>query len=242
MGRILIVGDEAASRARLERVLRREGMEVESVGTGGAAFEKRRAAVPFDLVVLDAELQSASGIGVCEELCSGGAVPVVTFAHRGDELSVVAALEAGADDCIAKPFRPRELVSRVRARLRRRRACRRTDERRKLGFDGLEIDLWRHEVLAQGIPVKLTCVQFKILTLLASRPGVVFSRRQIMEPVWGSGLSNGSRAADVHINNIRRRIEPDPQNPRYIRTVRSMGYRLVEPDRSISAPQLSHEV
>ncbi len=143
---------------------------------------------------------------------------------------MVVGLEVGADDYITKPFNPRELVSRIRAHLRRRRRDSEPADQRLLQFPGLEIDLLRHQVRVEGEPVDLTAAQYKILTLLASHPGRVYSRKQIMEPIWGEGASVESRAADVHIQNIRRRIESTPAEPRYVLTMRGLGYRFAEFD------------
>jgi DNA-binding response OmpR family regulator len=147
---------------------------------------------------------------------------------RDDEASIVVGLEVGADDYLTKPFGVRELTSRVRAHLRRQRRSPNGFGEDVLQFPDLTIDLQRHQVEVRGDPVDLTAAQFKILTLLASHPGRVYTREQIMKPIWGNGLSGGSRAADVHVQNIRQKIEWDPGNPRYIQTVRGSGYRFVQ--------------
>jgi DNA-binding response OmpR family regulator len=141
----------------------------------------------------------------------------------------VVGLEVGADDYVTKPFSHRELVSRIRATLRRRRIDARASSRQeRLEFPGLTIDLARRQVVSQGAPVELTTAQFDILVLLASHPGRVYGRGQIMETVWGSEFSGDSRAADMQISNIREKIEPDPKNPRYVLTMRGMGYKFAE--------------
>jgi DNA-binding response OmpR family regulator len=156
-------------------------------------------------------------------------VPVVMLTARDDETSVVVGLEVGADDYITKPFSHRELVSRVRATLRRRRIdARASFKQERLEFPGLMIDLARRQVVAQGTPVDLTAAQFDILLLLASHPGRVYGRGQIMETVWGTEFSGDSRAADMQISNIREKIESDPKNPRYVLTVRGVGYKFTE--------------
>jgi DNA-binding response OmpR family regulator len=180
-------------------------------------------------VVLDVMLPGVDGITVCKELTSASDVPVIMLTARDDEMSVVVGLEVGADDYITKPFSYRELVSRVRATLRRRRIDARASSRQeRLEFPGLEIDLARRQVIAQGTPVDLTAAQFDILLLLASHPGWVYGRGQIMETVWGTEFSGDSRAADMQIRNIREKIEPDPKNPRYVLTVRGIGYKFAE--------------
>ncbi len=228
MPKILIVEDDAAMREMVGYALIREGMEVESAGDGEGALETFSSAGPFDLVILDVMLPGMDGISVCRELTSKSDVPVIMLTARDDETSVVVGLEVGADDYVTKPFGGRELVSRVRAHLRRRRLDARPSERNVLEFPGLTIDRTRRQVVAGGADVDLTAAQFEILSMLASHPGRVYSRGQMMEPVWGSGFSGDSRAADVHVQNIRRKIEPDPKNPRYIQTVRGMGYRFTE--------------
>ena len=149
---------------------------------------------------------------------------------RDDEINVVVSLEVGADDYITKPFRPSELVSRVRAHLRRRRmdAKGAVDEQRKLEFPGLELDLLKRQVFVGGNPVMLTAKEFEVLALLASHPGWVYNREQIMRHLYGGDFFGEARAADVHIQHIRKKIEPDSKNPRYVQTVRGFGYKFAE--------------
>jgi two-component system alkaline phosphatase synthesis response regulator PhoP len=237
MPKILIVEDDPAVRDVVDHALSREGMATLAVEDGEAALERlRQEAEPFDLVVLDVLLPGMDGISVCREIRAGEAgsassdVPVVMLTARDDELNVVVGLEVGADDYITKPFRPRELVSRVRAHLRRRRldAKGTTGEQRKLEFPGLELELLKRQVLAGGKPVELTAKEFDVLALLATRPGQVYSREQIMRHLWDGDFYGDARAADVHIQHIRRKIEPEPKNPRYVQTVRGVGYRFAE--------------
>jgi two-component system alkaline phosphatase synthesis response regulator PhoP len=236
--KILIVEDDPAVRDVVNHALSREGMATVAVEDGEAALERlRREAEPFDLVVLDIMLPGMDGISVCREIRAGEAgsasseVPVVMLTARDDEINVVVGLEVGADDYITKPFRPRELVSRIRAQLRRRRldAKGASDEKRKLEFPGLEVDLLRRQVFAEGKPVPLTAKEFEILALLASHPGWVYSREQIMRHLYGGGEFFGeARAADVHVQHIRKKIETDPKNPRYVQTIRGFGYKFAE--------------
>ena len=228
MDKILLVEDEAAMRDMVGYVLDREGMEVEAAESGEAGLEVFRSANgSFDLVILDVMLPGGmDGIEVCRRITASSEVPVIMLTARYDETSVVVGLEVGADDYITKPFSPRELVSRVRAHLRRRRMESRPNGQQVLSFPGLEIDLIRHQVKIGEEVVGLTAAQFRILTLLASHPGWVYSREQIMEPIWGNGFSGDSRAADVHIQNIRKHIEGDPKNPVYVLTVRGAGYKF----------------
>lgn len=230
MTRVLVVEDEAAMRDMVGYVLDQEGIEVEAAGSGEAGLEAFRSArEPFDLVILDVMLPGGlDGIEVCRRITASSNVPVIMLTARDDEMSVVVGLEVGADDYITKPFSPRELVSRMRAHLRRQRLNAQGVEQRVLAFPGLEIDLLRHQVWVRGEETTLTAAQFRILTLLATNPGRVYSREQIMEPIWGSEFSGDSRAADVHIQNIRKHIEEDPKKPVYVLTVRGTGYKFAE--------------
>src|ERR671917_2468534 len=233
MSRILVVEDDAAVRDVVEHALTREGMEVATTTDGEEALKRLNSPDLFDLVVLDVMLPGMDGISVCQELRKGDSpsaeTPVIMLTARDDEMSVVVGLEVGADDYISKPFKPRELVSRVRATLRRRRIdASALSEQKRLEFPGLAIDLTRRQVVAQGTPVNLTAAQFNILALLASHPGRVYGRGQIMETVWGTEFTGDSRAADMQIRNIREKIEPDPKNPRYVLTVRGIGYKFAE--------------
>jgi two-component system alkaline phosphatase synthesis response regulator PhoP len=179
-------------------------------------------------------LPGLDGVSVCREIRSGDAgsdVPIVMLTARDDETSVVVGLEVGADDYVTKPFSPRELVSRVRAHLRRRRLDARVTsatQQQKLEFPGLEVDLLRRQVSAAGVPIELTAKEFAVLALLAAHPGRVYSREQIMRHLWDGDFFGEARAADVHVQHIRKKIEPDPKNPRYVQTVRGMGYRFAD--------------
>jgi len=232
MTRILIVEDDPAVRDVVEHALSREGMETQTASDGEKALESLSAARPFDLVVLDVMLPGMDGISVCQELRNGDSpstdAPVVMLTARDDETSVVVGLEVGADDYVTKPFRPRELVSRVRAHLRRRRLDSNAlpQEHNRLEFPGLSVDLFGRQVLADGEPVELTAKEFDVLSLLASHPGRVYSREQIMRHLWNGEFFGEARAADVHVQHIRKKIEPDPTNPRYVQTVRGAGYKF----------------
>jgi two-component system, OmpR family, alkaline phosphatase synthesis response regulator PhoP len=229
MPRVLIVEDDVAMRDMVGYALAEEGMEVEAVADGESTLEIFSSSGPFDVVILDVMLPGIDGITVCKELTSESDVPVIMLTARDDETSVVVGLEVGADDYITKPFSHRELVSRVRATLRRRRIdARASSEQERLEFPGLMIDLARRQVVAQSTPVDLTTAQFDILVLLARHPGRVYGRGQIMETVWGAEFSGDSRAADMQISNIREKIEPDPKKPRYVLTVRGIGYKFAE--------------
>jgi two-component system, OmpR family, alkaline phosphatase synthesis response regulator PhoP len=229
MPRVLIVEDDDAMRDMVGYALAEEGMEIEAVADGEGALEIFFSSGPFDLVILDVMLPGIDGVTVCKELTSKSDVPVIMLTARDDETSVVVGLEVGADDYVTKPFSHRELISRVRATLRRRRIdARASSQQERIEFPGLVIDLTRRRVVAQGTPVELTAAQFNILALLASHPGRVYSRGQIMATVWGNEFSGDSRAADMQIRNIREKVEPYPKNPRYVLTARGMGYKFAE--------------
>jgi DNA-binding response OmpR family regulator len=229
MPRLLVVEDDDSMRDMVGYALAEEGMEIEAVADGESALEVFSSSGPFDLVILDVMLPGVDGVTVCKELTSKSDVPVIMLTARDDETSVVVGLEVGADDYITKPFSHRELVSRVRATLRRRRIdAKALSDQKRLEFPGLVIDLTRRQVVVQGTPRELTAAQFNILALLAFHPGRVYSRGQIMETVWGSEFSGDSRAADMQIRNIREKIEPDSKMPRYVLTVRGMGYKFAE--------------
>jgi two-component system, OmpR family, alkaline phosphatase synthesis response regulator PhoP len=236
MARVLIVEDDPAVRDVIEHALTREGMDVKTFGDAETTLEHLRGAEPFDLVILDVMLPGMDGISLCRELRAGSAgpalteVPVIMLTARDDETSVVVGLEVGADDYVTKPFRPRELVSRVRAHLRRQHffTKRAANESRKLEFPGLEVDLFRRRVVSSGNLVELTAKEFEVLALLASHPGRVYSREHIMRHLWNGDFFGEPRAADVHVQHIRSKIEPDPKNPRYVQTVRGIGYRFAE--------------
>jgi two-component system, OmpR family, alkaline phosphatase synthesis response regulator PhoP len=232
MTRILIVEDDPAVRDVVEHALSREGMETETASDGEKALETLHATRPFDLVVLDVMLPGMDGISVCQELRNGDSpstdAPVVMLTARDDETSVVVGLEVGADDYVTKPFRPRELVSRVRAHLRRRRLDSKVppQEQNTLEFPGLRVDLFGRQVFVDGDPVELTAKEFDVLSLLASHPGRVYGREQIMRHLWNGEFFGEARAADVHVQHVRKKIEPDPKNPRYVQTVRGAGYKF----------------
>ena len=233
MSKILVVEDDPAVRDVVEHALAREGLETSAAASGEAALEKLRGSEIFDLVVLDVMLPGMDGVSVCRELRTGASpnrsATVVMLTARDDETSVVVGLEVGADDYVTKPFRPRELVSRVRAHLRRRRLdAAAAGETRRLEFPGLEVDLLKREVRSQGEAVPLTATEFEVLALLASSPGRVFAREQIMRHLWDGEFFGEVRAADVHVQHIRKKIEPDSANPRYVLTVRGAGYKFAE--------------
>jgi DNA-binding response OmpR family regulator len=227
MPKILIVEDDPAVRDILKIALEREGMIVEAVGNGERALKSFRSADTLDLVILDIMLPDIDGITLCQEFRRSSDVPIVMLTAREGERNVVVGLEVGADDYVTKPASPAEIVSRVRAQLRRRRMDAQSANIR-YEFPGLVIDLSRRQVWVYEELVDLTATEFEILSLLAAHPGWVYSRQQIMQQLWDGDFYGEVRSADVHIQRIRKKIEPDSKEPRYIQTVRGIGYKFAE--------------
>ena len=172
-------------------------------------------------------LPGIDGITLCQEIRKSSDVPIVMLTARDSETDVVVGLTVGADDYVTKPVSPVELVSRVRAHLRRRRMDAQSANL-KYEFPGLVVDLSRRRVWVEGEQVDLTATEFEILSFLAAHPGWVYSRQQIMQQLWDENFYGEARSADVHIQRIRKKIEQDPRNPRYIQTVRGIGYKFAE--------------
>jgi two-component system response regulator RegX3 len=209
--------------------LEREGFQVDSAGEGDealAAATSRR----YDLIVLDVMLPGPSGTDICRTLrASGNTVPILMLTAKDAELDRVLGLELGADDYLTKPFSTAELLSRIRALFRRREYdfAEGANGTRRVG--DLVLDVSRSQVEVDGREVRLTPSEFRVLTLLATRPGHVFTRRQIMEHLWESEHIGDEHAGEVHVSNLRRKLEGDPAKPKRIVTVRSAGYKLVTP-------------
>jgi len=222
--RILIVEDEPAISEAVEYALRAEGFEVEAVDDGNTALTQARARA-YDLLVLDLMLPGLSGVEVCRQLRDENPVPILMLTAKDAEVDRVLGLEVGADDYVTKPFSVPELVARVRALLRRREL----DTRQaiaKLRVGGLELDLAKHQARLNGEQIPLTAFELKLLTLLAGEPERVFSRGEIMRHLWDSSYVGDERACDLHVSNIRRKIERDPARPERLVTVRGSGYKL----------------
>ncbi|TML13567.1 MAG: response regulator transcription factor [Actinobacteria bacterium] len=225
MTRILVVDDEPALRDTVSYALRQEGFEVElrPDGESGLAAALENG---FDLVILDLMLPGLPGTDVCRRLRAESAVPIVMLTAKNAELDRVLGLEIGADDYVTKPFSMAELTVRVRAILRRRELDRTgVGEIRRVG--NLELDPVRHRVRVDDEQVSLTPSEFRLLDFLARDPDRVFSRKEIMQHLWDSSYVGDQRACDIHISNLRRKVEADPSEPRRIVTVRGIGYKLV---------------
>jgi two-component system response regulator RegX3 len=223
--RILVVEDEQALADALCYALRGEGYEVESVDNGELALDAASQGV-FDALVLDVMLPGVSGIELCRRLRIESSVPILMLTARDAEVDRVVGLDAGADDYISKPFSMSELLARLRAVLRRRELDA-ADAHPAREVGGLRLDLERYEAMVDGEPAQLTPSELRLLALLAQDPGRVYSRREIMQHLWDSEYIGDARAADLHISNIRRKIERDPENPERLVTVRGAGYKLV---------------
>lgn len=223
---ILVVEDEVPIAEAIRLRLESEGFEVHVTHTGPDALTKAAERRP-DLVVLDLMLPGMDGIDVCRELQRRDWVPVLMLTARAEEADKVAGFAAGADDYLTKPFSMRELAMRVRAILRRaERAA--PSGAPTLILGDLEIDRTKRRVMRDGENIALTPLQFDILSTLAASPGVVFQRERLMDEVWGYRDPAGSRVVDTHVASLRRKLDDDPAEPRYIRTVFGVGYASVE--------------
>ncbi|HEY6739287.1 MAG TPA: MtrAB system response regulator MtrA [Actinopolymorphaceae bacterium] len=219
-GRILVVDDDIALSEMLGIVLTNEGLEPVFCDSGEAALAKVRQTKP-DVVLLDLMLPGKDGIEVCREIRAESDVPVVMLTAKSDTVDVVLGLESGADDYVVKPFKPKELVARIRARLRRSDQV--SPERLEIG--GIVIDVPGHSVKRDGRPISLTPLEFDLLVCLARRPWQVFTRDELLQEVWGYQHSADTRLVNVHVQRLRSKIEKDPERPEIIVTVRGVGYK-----------------
>jgi DNA-binding response OmpR family regulator len=226
--RILLVDDEQSIQTLLSYPLRRDGYEVVQAKDGLEALEKFEEQ-PFDLVVLDVMLPRLDGLEVCRRLRSASSVPIIMLTAKSEEIDKVVGLELGADDYITKPFSLREFSSRIKAALRRSEMSsspRSDEDEEPLEIDGLRIDFLKRSTRVGGQDAGLTFVEFEILCTLARSPGRVFTRDMLLAGLWGDSAYRDPRTIDVHIRHLREKIEPDPKDPRYLFTVRGVGYRF----------------
>jgi two-component system response regulator MtrA len=219
-GSVLVVDDDASLAEMLSIVLRQEGFDSRIVGRGDIALDAFRDYKP-DLVLLDLMLPGKDGIDVCKEIRAESGVPIVMLTAKGDTVDVVVGLESGADDYIVKPFKPKELVARVRARVRRNDVA--NDEGLTIG--DVSIDVAGHSVTRDGEPINLTPLEFDLLVCLARKPWQVFTREVLLEQVWGYRHSADTRLVNVHVQRLRSKVEHDPENPEVVVTVRGVGYK-----------------
>ncbi|MGZ4217961.1 MAG: response regulator transcription factor [Solirubrobacteraceae bacterium] len=223
-GRILIVEDDATLRYAISRLLEKDGFAVDVADDGEAGIDAARTS-EYDVVLLDWMLPKISGIDVCRALRAESPVPIIMLTAKETEANRVLGLELGADDYVTKPFSSAELVSRIRS-LMRRRALDLGDQRQVRSVGGITLDLVRHRVDVDGHPVQLTPTEFRLVSLLSSEPERVFSREEIMRHLWQSAFVADTRNVDVHVRNVRRKIEGDPARPDRLVTVRGVGYQL----------------
>lgn len=222
--KILVVDDEGKIRELVKNYLVKEGFEVIQAADGVEALESITKEKP-NLIVLDWLLPGMSGLEICRQVRQKSSIPIIMVTAKTEELDKLLGLELGADDYITKPFSLRELTARIRVVLRRTEP----DEEKKMEsikVGGLEINLNRHEVWSEGKSISLTPTEFKILTILLSNPGRVYSRLQLLDAALGFAYEGYERSIDTHVSNLRKKIEPDPVNPRYILTVYGTGYRF----------------
>jgi len=219
-GRVLVVDDDASLAEMLTIVLRQEGFESRVCARGDLAMEAFWEFRP-DLVLLDLMLPGKDGIDVCREIREESGVPIVMLTAKGDTVDVVVGLESGADDYVVKPFKAKELVARIRARVRRLDAP--THEALTIG--DLSIDVAGHSVTRGDLSVNLTPLEFDLLLCLARKPWQVFTREVLLEQVWGYRHAADTRLVNVHVQRLRSKVEHDPENPEIVVTVRGVGYK-----------------
>ena len=223
MSRVLVVEDEESYREVLSYMLSKEGYQVIEApdgATGIAQFDRHGA----DIVLLDLMMPGLSGTEVCRQLRLRGPVPVIMVTARDSEVDKVVGLELGADDYVTKPFSHRELVARIRAVLRRGNETELVPDVIEAG--GVRMDVERHEVSVTGERIKLALKEFELLEMLLRNAGRVLTRAQLIDRIWGADYVGDTKTLDVHIKRLRTKIEPDPANPRYLITVRGLGYKF----------------
>lgn len=220
-GRVLVVDDDAALSEMLGIVLRGEGFEPVFCADGLTAVDAFRASQP-DLVLLDLMLPGRDGIDVCRSIRAESGTPIVMLTAKSDTVDVVVGLESGADDYIVKPFKPKELIARIRARIRRNE----DPPAQVLTAGELQIDITGHVVTRSGEVLSLTPLEFDLLTCLARKPGQVFTREVLLQEVWGYRHSADTRLVNVHVQRLRAKVERDPERPEIVLTVRGVGYKV----------------
>ena len=223
--RILIIEDEAAIAEAIAHTLMREGFTARTAGDGEAGLHLAEEFSP-DLVILDLMLPGRPGLDVCRILRQRSAVPIIMLTAKAEEIDRVVGLEMGADDYVTKPFGMRELVARVRAALRRQELFARSSSPPTFADERLTIDLERPQVLVEEKEIPLAPRELRLLQVLLAHRGRVRTRQQLLEEAWGSDEYIDPRTVDVHVRWLRKKLEPDPERPRYIETVRGLGYRF----------------
>lgn len=226
MATILVIDDEESILNVVEAYLKGDGNTIHLARDGAQGLAAFRRYHP-DLVILDIMLPEIDGIEVLQHIRRESDVYVMLLTAKSEEFDRVLGLTVGADDYLTKPFSPRELAARVKAILRRGRNTTQ-DEQQILSFRHLKIDTGRHEVERNGVKIELTALEFKLLATLAAYAGMVLSREQLLERVWGYDFYGEDRVVDVHIGHIRSKLEPDPANPQLVVTVRGVGYKFAD--------------
>ena len=223
MTKILVVEDEESFREAMEFMLRKEGYEVLLADDGEVAVElfERKGA---DLILLDLMLPGLSGVDVCRRIRGSSQVPIIMVTAKDSEVDKVVGLEIGADDYVTKPFSSRELLARIKAVLRRSHELG-MDDSQAFESGPVRIDVDRHLVSVNGNPVSLPLKEFELLKLLISNSGRVLTRTQLIDRVWGSDYVGDTKTLDVHVKRLRSKIEPDPAHPKFLVTVRGLGYK-----------------
>jgi len=222
--KVLIVEDEKRIVDLIRLYLEREGYAISVASDGMEALSLFREHRP-DLVILDLMLPGIDGLEVCRKIRQISTVPIIILTAKGEETDKVVGLSIGADDYVTKPFSPKELLARIRAILRRVRLWQATDEE-LLGDDRLKVNTATRQVWLNGKEITLTALEFDLLATLTASPGRVFSREQLLNLVWGVDYVGDPRVVDVHIGNIRKKIEENPSSPELIKTVRDVGYKF----------------
>jgi DNA-binding response OmpR family regulator len=232
--RVLVAEDDRKQAELVRRYLERDGYAVSVVHDGQAAIDHARSDRP-DLLILDVMMPEVDGLEVCRELGGEAGIPIVMLTARSTENDLLLGLYLGADDYITKPFSPRELVARVRAVLRRAGQSAQPVEP-VLNAGEVSVDPARHEVRLRGEPVDCTPVEFDLLLAMVSSPGRVYTRRQLLERVHGATDYFTERSIDVHIMNLRKKLEADPRTPALLLTVYGIGYKIAEPSSDAATP------
>ena len=224
---ILVVDDEPKITSLVRDYLVRSGFQVLTAADGKEALSAARDRKP-DLLIVDLGLPDIDGLDVTRTLRKESSVPMIILTARDEETDKILGLELGADDYMTKPFSPKELVARVRAVLRRSESTKQDTPGDILRAGDLQIDLTRHQVRVKSRPVELTATEFELLAVLARQPGRVFTRAQLLDAIHGVSFESFERAIDSHVKNLRRKIEPNPQDPVYLLMVYGVGYKLAE--------------
>ena len=222
--RVLVVDDDPALAEMLTIVLRGEGFDTAVVGDGTRALPAVRELRP-DVVLLDLMLPGMNGIDVCRAIRTESGVPIVMLTAKSDTVDIVLGLESGADDYVVKPFKPKELIARIRARVRRTE----TEPAEQLAIGDVTIDVPAHQVARADEPIALTPLEFDLLVALARKPRQVFTREVLLEQVWGYRHAADTRLVNVHVQRLRSKVERDPEHPEVVLTVRGVGYKAGPP-------------